>query len=97
MAPKESDGLSQPELGVEDFEIKKASEVSDRRDTIIATDNCSFWKVQYLSQALRRRTGYWDSLNSSRPINMRRISLVPAPISYSLASRSSRPGLVSLM
>ncbi len=27
----------------------------------------------------------------SRPISMRRISLVPAPISYSLASRSSRP------
>ena len=31
------------------------------------------------------------SRNSSRPISMRRISLVPAPISYSLASRSSRP------
>jgi hypothetical protein len=29
--------------------------------------------------------------NSSRPISMRRISLVPAPISYSLASRSRRP------
>ena len=29
--------------------------------------------------------------NSSRPISMRRISCVPAPISYSLASRSSRP------
>jgi hypothetical protein len=29
--------------------------------------------------------------NSSRPISMRRISLVPAPISYSLASRSKRP------
>src|SRR4051812_18525209 len=28
------------------------------------------------------------SWNSSRPISMRRISLVPAPISYSLASRS---------
>ena len=28
---------------------------------------------------------------SSRPISMRRISLVPAPISYSLASRNSRP------
>ena len=31
------------------------------------------------------------SVNNSRPISMRRISLVPAPISYSLASRSSRP------
>ena len=31
------------------------------------------------------------SLNSSRPISMRRISEVPAPISYSLASRSRRP------
>ena len=31
------------------------------------------------------------SANNSRPISMRRISLVPAPISYSLASRSSRP------
>ncbi len=28
---------------------------------------------------------------SSRPISMRRISLVPAPISYSFASRQSRP------
>jgi hypothetical protein len=35
--------------------------------------------------------------NSSRPISMRRISLVPAPISYSLASRSSRPVGYSLM
>src|SRR6185369_8575236 len=33
----------------------------------------------------------------SRPISMRRISLVPAPISYSLASRSSRPAGKSLM
>ena len=31
------------------------------------------------------------SANSSRPISIRRISLVPAPISYSLASRHSRP------
>ena len=37
------------------------------------------------------------SLNSSRPISMRRISLVPAPISYSLASRSRRPAGNSLM
>ena len=35
--------------------------------------------------------------NSSRPISMRRISLVPAPISYSLASRSRRPAGNSLM
>ena len=34
---------------------------------------------------------YIVSANSSRPISMRRISLVPAPISYSLASRQSRP------
>src|SRR5258708_1944313 len=34
---------------------------------------------------------YAVSLNSSRPISQRRISEVPAPISYSLASRSSRP------
>ena len=34
---------------------------------------------------------YMVSANSSRPISMRRISLVPAPISYSLASRQSRP------
>ena len=40
------------------------------------------------------RTGvltYIVSANSSRPISMRRISLVPAPISYSLASRHRRP------
>ncbi len=30
---------------------------------------------------------YLVSLNNSRPTNIRRISLVPAPISYSLASR----------
>ena len=35
--------------------------------------------------------------NSSRPINMRRISLVPAPISYSLASRNRRPAGKSLI
>ena len=32
-----------------------------------------------------------DSPNSSRPMSILRISEVPAPISYSLASRSSRP------
>ena len=37
------------------------------------------------------------SANSSRPISMRRISLVPAPISYSLASRHRRPVGYSLM
>ena len=37
------------------------------------------------------------SLKSSRPISIRRISLVPAPISYSLASRSRRPAGNSLM
>ena len=31
------------------------------------------------------------SLKSSRPMSMRRISEVPAPISYSFASRSNRP------
>ena len=39
----------------------------------------------------RRQDHQADSLNNSRPISMRRISLVPAPISYSLASRSRRP------
>ncbi len=38
-----------------------------------------------------RHMRYAVSLNSSRPISMRRISLVPAPISYSLASRNNRP------
>lgn len=36
----------------------------------------------------------WDYLNMAlkdRPIMSRRISLVPAPISYSLASRRNRP------
>src|SRR5213075_1570172 len=37
------------------------------------------------------------SEKSSRPISQRRISEVPAPISYSLASRQSRPVGVSLM
>ena len=37
------------------------------------------------------------SENSSRPISMRRISEVPAPISYSFASRHSRPVGYSLM
>ena len=37
------------------------------------------------------------SLNSSRPMSMRRISDVPAPISYSFASRSSRPVGYSLI
>ena len=37
------------------------------------------------------------ALNSSRPINIRRISLVPAPISYSFASRTRRPVGKSLM
>ena len=40
---------------------------------------------------MRDQTHHAVSLNSSRPISMRRISLVPAPISYSLASRSRRP------
>ncbi len=37
------------------------------------------------------------SANNSRPISMRRISDVPAPISYSLASRHNRPSGYSLM
>ena len=36
------------------------------------------------------RRAHMLSANSSRPISMRRISLVPAPISYSLASRHRR-------
>ena len=31
------------------------------------------------------------SANNSRPISIRRISLVPAPISYNFASRNNRP------
>ena len=53
-------------------------------------------------QAMARGAGVYDghphrakvqpvSPNSSRPISMRRISEVPAPISYSLASRQMRP------
>src|SRR6202012_2186525 len=47
----------------------------------------------------RRNHGvpYIVSENSSRPISLRRISLVPAPISYSLASRHSRPSGYSLI
>ena len=45
----------------------------------------------------RRRHGHFVSLNSSRPISIRRISDVPAPISYSFASRHSRPVGYSLM
>src|SRR6187431_1277770 len=37
------------------------------------------------------RRAHMLSAYSSRPISMRRISLVPAPISYSLASRHRRP------
>ena len=40
---------------------------------------------------------YPASEKSSRPMSMRRISDVPAPISYSLASRSNRPVPYSLM
>lgn len=42
-------------------------------------------------------SAYEWPLNSSRPISMRRISLVPAPMAYSLASRSSRPVGYSLI
>ncbi|CFW46012.1 Uncharacterised protein [Bordetella pertussis] len=41
--------------------------------------------------------GHAVSAYSSRPISMRRISLVPAPISYSLASRHMRPTGYSLI
>ena len=47
--------------------------------------------------AHRRRSAQRVSENSSRPISMRRISLVPAPISYSLASRHRRPTEYSLV
>jgi hypothetical protein len=40
---------------------------------------------------------YFVSLNSSRPISIRLISEVPAPISYSFASRHRRPVAYSLM
>ncbi len=47
--------------------------------------------------SLSHGSSHFVSLKSSRPISMRRISLVPAPISYSLASRHSRPVGYSLM
>jgi hypothetical protein len=43
------------------------------------------------------RSRYIVSAKCSRPISMRRISLVPTPISYSLASRHGRPVGWSLM
>ena len=62
-----------------------------------ATDHGRVWtpSPNHLPQAWRQSMSPAErhavSRNSSRPISMRRISLVPAPISYSLASRSSRP------
>ena len=46
---------------------------------------------RHASGRAARTHGHIDSAKSSRPISMRRISDVPAPISYSLASRHSRP------
>ena len=54
------------------------------------------WIVHVLLQ-LWLTVSHRVSLNSSRPISMRRISEVPAPISYNLASRSRRPVGYSLM
>jgi hypothetical protein len=42
-------------------------------------------------RVMRPQLRHADLSNSSRPISMRRISLVPAPISYNFASRNSRP------
>ena len=48
--------------------------------------------------ALRQPPGAQECpANSSRPISIRRISLVPAPMAYSLASRRMRPVGNSLM
>ncbi len=66
----------------------------------------SFPSPQPLSR--RRERGFYSALillcvihavfwNNSRPINMRRISEVPAPISYNLASRHKRPAGYSLI
>ena len=47
--------------------------------------------VKGLGVRIHPRRNHAVASKISRPISMRRISLVPAPISYSLASRSSRP------
>ena len=53
--------------------------------------------VKGLGARIHPRRNHAVASKISRPISMRRISLVPAPISYSLASRSSRPAGKSLM
>ena len=53
--------------------------------------------VKGLGVRIHPRRNHAVASKISRPISMRRISLVPAPISYSLASRSSRPAGKSLM
>src|SRR5437660_1674659 len=47
--------------------------------------------VRGLDENLVELHAHAAASNSSRPISMRRISWVPAPISYSFASRSNRP------
>ena len=46
---------------------------------------------RFRAEHLRVRKDHFVFSKISRPISMRRISLVPAPISYSLASRNRRP------
>ena len=53
--------------------------------------------LKWYAQHLVRSVVHIVSANSSRPISMRRISDVPAPISYNLASRHRRPSGYSLM
>ncbi|MEA2881194.1 MAG: hypothetical protein QOH32_413 [Bradyrhizobium sp.] len=72
-----------------------------RRTGIVQNAEASIVTAPALQRTTPRRGGalrsvrgtapYADFSNSSRPISMRRISLVPAPISYSLASRKRRP------
>ena len=67
---------------------------------------CTRRRAPFVARSLRARVAsgrkqppphHMLSAYSSRPISMRRISLVPAPISYSLASRQRRPTGYSLV
>jgi hypothetical protein len=72
-----------------------------RRTGIVQDAKASIITAPALQRTTPRRGGalrcvrgtapYADFSNSSLPISIRLISLVPAPISYSLASRSNRP------
>ncbi len=54
------------------------------------------WKWR-MSLPGRKQKIYALSPNNSRPISILRISFVPAPMSYNLASRNNRPVGYSLM